>query len=186
MPPAEFSFHRRLESGDVLPIGQALAQRHAAANNMLPRHHPYARKGRFPGDIPPGSPTGSNLRGVGRGARGGGGASGPWRHMHAGGAMSVPGSPDLFEHRAQMFGSDGPSYFSLENDGFRAPDQHPRSRIAPRSFQQHPEDRLDNNLSTYATAQQHVSRIMLGHLDRAVDAIRRDLMGVGEEGECEM
>jgi hypothetical protein len=40
MPPPEFSFHRRLNSGNVLSIGNPVHQRHVTAH-AVPRHHPY-------------------------------------------------------------------------------------------------------------------------------------------------
>ena len=42
MPAPEFSFHRRLESGDLLTIGRPIpSQRYSTADKVVQRHHPY-------------------------------------------------------------------------------------------------------------------------------------------------
>jgi hypothetical protein len=176
MPPAEMSFIRRLDNGDVMGIGQPVPPR-PNSGRMPPRHHPYANSRRR-------QPTedmyvGGHSRGVSANRAIG---QHVFRSTHPGGAMTLPNSPveHLSGNSSFKHVGLGPSYFDGAISGPSANDSdHPMHRQAGSVPLEH--HRLDPITATY-----RFSRHMLFRLDHTINSIRKEVLMFSEDPELEM
>jgi hypothetical protein len=176
MPPAEMSFIRRLENGDVMGIGQPVPSRQNTAR-LPPRHHPYAnaRKRQATDEIYMGGHSRgmSANRGMGQHV---------FRSTHRGGAMTLPNSPAEHMSGTSSFKyvGSGTSYFDGAIPSATTTDaDHPMHRAAGGLAMEH--QRIDP-----ISAIQRFSRDMLVRLDRTINSMRKEVLMFAEDPELEM
>jgi hypothetical protein len=177
MPPAEISFHRRVESGDVLDIGSPMVQRHHTTN-YISRHHPYANARGNHVNVENHSPSRQP-----RSFPNPGGRSQPsLRKIHPRGSLTAPGSPVNHSNRDLVFNS-GPEngiYVGGPERYINVSETH----ILGTAWQDFPVE--SRRLIDPIAIMQNYTRGVMSRLDLVVGTIRRDLLAFVEEPELEV